>query len=132
MSVVFSLSALSWRRIRGLWKLPDGRDGLRGKLGLVLMVGVLFIKSLIQFPVDGWSYVPSPLFPWGQTVVERMKIMATSFKRSYECTATLTALNPAAGHHQPMPPLETLDTPRQVWVSLLWGHYSFILGPGAH
>ena len=25
-----------------------------------------------------------------------------------------------------------LDTPRQVWVSLLRGHCSFILGPGAH
>ena len=24
-----------------------------------------------------------------------------------------------------------LDTPRQVWVSLLWGHCSFLLGPGA-
>ena len=39
--VVFSLSALWWRRIRGLWKLPDGRDWLRGKLGLVLMSLVL-------------------------------------------------------------------------------------------
>ena len=35
--VVFILSALWWIRIRGLWKLPDGRDWLRGKLGLVLM-----------------------------------------------------------------------------------------------
>ena len=25
-----------------------------------------------------------------------------------------------------------LDTRRQVWVSLLWGHCSFLLGPGAH
>ena len=25
-----------------------------------------------------------------------------------------------------------VDTPGQVWVSLLWGHYSFLLGPGAH
>ena len=25
-----------------------------------------------------------------------------------------------------------LDTPWQVWVSLLWGHYSFLLGPGVH
>ena len=39
MTVVFSLSALWWRRKRGLWKLPDGRDWLRGKLGLVLMAG---------------------------------------------------------------------------------------------
>ena len=25
-----------------------------------------------------------------------------------------------------------LDTHRQFWVSLLWGHGSFLLGPGAH
>ena len=25
-----------------------------------------------------------------------------------------------------------LDTPRHVWVSLLWGHCSFLLGPGVH
>ena len=25
-----------------------------------------------------------------------------------------------------------LDTQRQVWISLLWGHCSFLLGPGAH
>ena len=25
-----------------------------------------------------------------------------------------------------------LDTHRQVWVSLLWGHCSFIMGPGVH
>ena len=25
-----------------------------------------------------------------------------------------------------------LDTYRQVWVSLLWGHCSFLLGPGEH
>ena len=24
------------------------------------------------------------------------------------------------------------DTHRQVWLSLLWGHSSFLLGPGAH
>ena len=32
--MVFILSALWWIRTRGLWKLPDGRDWLRGKLGL--------------------------------------------------------------------------------------------------
>ena len=33
--------------------------------------------------------------------------MATSFKRSHARTATLSAPNPAAGHHQPTPPPET-------------------------
>ena len=43
----------------------------------------------------------------GQAIVEVMKIMATSFKRSHAHTATLSAPSPAAGHHQPMPLPET-------------------------
>ena len=56
--MVFILSALWWRRIRGLWKLPDGRDWLRGKLGLLLMGGAMLSKSLIQFSVDGQGCAP--------------------------------------------------------------------------
>ena len=40
-------------------------------------------------------------------MVEVMKIMVNSFKRSHACTATLRAPNPAAGHHRPIPLLET-------------------------
>ena len=64
-------------------------------------------KSLIQLSVDGWSCVPSLIFVWGQTLVEVMKIMVTSFRRFHAHTAALRALNPAAGHRQPAPPLET-------------------------
>ena len=64
-------------------------------------------KSLTQFSVGRGSCVPSLLFTWGLTIVEAMKIMVTSFKRSHACTATLRAPNPAAGHHRPIPPLET-------------------------
>ena len=53
-----------------------------GKLGPVLMGGAILCKSLIQFSVDGWSCVPSLLFTWDQTMVEVMKIMESSFKRS--------------------------------------------------
>ena len=52
---------------------------------------------------------------WGQIMVEVMKIMVTSFKRSHACTATLSAPNPAAGHHQPTP---LLETPRHSQASL--------------
>ena len=62
MTLVFILSALWWRRIRSLWNLPDGRDWLRGILGLVLMGGAMLSKSLIQFSVVGWGCVPSLLF----------------------------------------------------------------------
>ena len=40
-------------------------------------------------------------------MVEVMKIMETSFKRSHARTATLSAPTPAAGHRQPTVPLET-------------------------
>ena len=64
------LSAL-WRiKTSGLWKLPDGRDWLRGRLGLVLMGGAMLSISLIQFSglntaailLRGPGCVPSLLF----------------------------------------------------------------------
>ena len=60
-------------------------------------------KSLIQFSVDGQGCVPSLLFTWGQTMVEVMMIMASSFKRPHAYTATLSACSPAAGHRPPTP-----------------------------
>ena len=48
-------------------------------------------------------------------MVEVMKIMETSFKRSHACTATLSVPSPAAGHHHPMPPPKT---PGHSWASL--------------
>ena len=47
-------------------------------------------------------------------MVEVMKIMATSFKRSHACTATLSAPNPAAGHRS----MPLLETPGHSWASL--------------
>ena len=73
------------------------------------MAGAMLSKSLIRISVDGWSCVPSLLSTWGPTMVEVMKIMATSFKRSHACTATLIAPNPAASHHRHTPLLETLQ-----------------------
>ena len=65
-------------------------------------------------------------------MVEVMKIMSTSLNRSHAHTSELSVPDPAAGHCWPTPPLRFLDTHRKVWVSLLWGHCSFLLGPGAH
>ena len=85
-------------------------------------------KSLIQFSVDGWSCVPSLLFTWSQTMVEVMKIMVISLKRSQAYTAIVHALKPGAGHHRSK---YSLGTPGHSQASLLWGHCSFLLGPGA-
>ena len=61
-----------------------------------------------------------------------MKIMATSFKRSHQ--ALLHSVPPILKQAKVDPHFHQrlLDTPRQVWVSLLWGHCSFLLGSGAN
>ena len=50
---------------------------------------------------------PPCCLTWDQTMVEVMKIMATSFKRPHAFTATLSAPDPAAGRGQPMSLPET-------------------------
>ena len=62
-------------------------------------------------------------------MVEVMKIMVTSSKRSLACTAALHASDPAAGHCRPTPPLET---PGHSWACL--GQFfvgSLLLSPGS-
>ena len=57
-----------------------------------------------------------------------MKIMVNSQKRSLHLllqSLQQTTINPSL--HQRL-----LDTHGQVWVSLLWGHCSFLLGSGVH
>ena len=63
----FHLSPLWWRRIRGLWKLPAGRDWLWGRLDIVLMGGAILSKSSNFLLM---SRVVSPLccLAWSQTV----------------------------------------------------------------
>ena len=63
----------------------------------------------------GGAVYPPCCLTWDQTVMEVMKIMATSFKRSHAGTAAFSALSPASGHHQPTPPPET---PGHCWASL--------------
>ena len=62
-------------------------------------------------------------------MVEVMKIMVTSFKRSHAGNPTFSAPNPAAGHHWPMPPPET---PGHSQASLdQWLVGSLLLSPGS-
>ena len=100
----------------------------KGKLGLVLICRAMLSKSLIQFFVDGWSYIPSLLLTWEQSMVEVIKITGTSFKRSHACTATFSAPNPAAGHCQPTPPPETAGHSQASLGQSLVG--SLLLSPG--
>ena len=93
-------------------------------------------KSLTQFSIAGRGCVPSLLLDlrpnygegYGMKVT---KIMVTSFKRSL---ALPHSLPPTLQHAttKECPCWRLLDTHGQVWASLLWGHCSFLLGPGAH
>ena len=62
-------------------------------------------------------------------MVEVLKIRATSFKRSHACTALHSAPDPAAGYHQPTPPLETLGYSQASLGQSLVG--SLLLSPGS-
>ena len=93
---------------------------------------VMLSKSLIQFSVDGWSCFPSLLFTWGQTMAEVMKIMVTSFKGPMHTLPHPVPPTLQQATTDPRFCCRFLDTHGQVWVSLLWGHCSFLLGPGVH
>ena len=62
-------------------------------------------------------------------MVEVMKIMEASFKRSHARPATPSAPNPAAGHHQPTPLPETPGHSRASLGQSLVG--SLLLSPGS-
>ena len=64
-----------------------------------------------------------------QTMVEVMKIIVTSFKRSHAGTAELSAPDPAAGHCQSMPPLKTPGHSQESLSQSLVG--SLLLSPGS-
>ena len=113
-----------------MWKFPDGRDWLWGKMDLVLMGGAMLSKSLIQFSVDGRGSGSSLLFDLRPNYAGGNKDNGDLLQKSHAHSATLSASDPATGHCQPTPLPETLGHSQ---ASLgLWGHCSFLLGPGAY
>ena len=80
----------------------------------------------------GETVFPPCCLIWGQTIVEVMKIMAPPSKVPMQ--ALLHSVPPTLQQATADPRLRwrLLDTHGRVWVSLLWGHCSFLLGPGAH
>ena len=66
-------------------------------------------------------------------MVKVIKIMGTSYKKSHTCTAAASmppTLQQATADTRLCQRL--LDTHGHVWISFLWGHCSFLLGPGVH
>ena len=96
------------------------------------MGGAMLSKSLIRFSVDGWGCVLSLLFDLrpncsggnednGTSFQGPMPALLQSVAEILQCATTDSHLCQ-----------RLLATHRQVWVSLLWDHCSFLLGPGAH
>ena len=90
-------------------------------------------KSLIQFSVDGWGCVPSLLFYLRQNYGGGNEHNGDLLQK-VPCTHCCTQCPQPWQQATVDPPLHRrlLDTHGQVWISLLWGHCSFLLGPGVH
>ena len=100
----FSFWLSLWEiRIRGLWKLPDGKDWL----GLFLMGRGMLSKSLTQFSVDWQGCVPSLFFNLRPNYGGGSEDNSSLLQKVHAHSATLSAPDPSAGHHRPMPPPET-------------------------
>ena len=89
-------------------------------------------QSIIQFSVLGRAAFPSCYLTWGQIIVEVMMKIAISFKRFHACIAVLSALNPQQATFDTCLCRRLLNTHGQVWVNLLWGRGSFLLGSALH
>ena len=89
-------------------------------------------KSLIQFSVDGQGYVPSLLFDLRSNYSggnEDNGDLLQKVPCRHCCTQwPQPCSRPSLTH----PSARLLDTHGQVWVSLLLGYCSFLLGPGVH
>ena len=78
------------------------------------------------------GHVPSLLFDLKSNMVEVIKIMGPPSKGPMQ--ALLHSVPPTLHQAATEPCLcqRLLDTHKQVWVNLFWGHFSFLLGPGKH
>ena len=135
--MVFILSSFWWMRIRGLWKLPDGRHWLWGKWGLTQVGKAMLNKSLIRFSADGWDCVSSlrfflrPNYSRGNggkcDLLQKDLCQHAPAPR----TVVVSSPDPMAGHCQPTSLPETL---KHIQVSLiLVGSLvgSLLLSPGS-
>ena len=88
-------------------------------------------KSLIQFSVAGWGCVPSLLFDLRPNYGGADEDSGGLLQKAPRCSAALSAPALQQATVDTHLPWRLLDTQKQVWVSLLCGHCSFLLGPGA-
>ena len=104
-----------------------------GESGFVLMGRAVLSKSLMQFSINGHACVPFLLFGlrpnYSRGNGSNGNLLQKDFFLHFFYSVPLT---PQQATVDPRLCWRLLDTHRQVWLSLLWGHCSFLLGPGAH
>ena len=93
-------------------------------------MGGMLSKPLIQFSVDGWGCVLPAIYVGpnygggdegnGDLIKHPIRVVLHSVPPALQQATT-----------DPHLCWRLLDTHGKVWVSLLWGHCSFLLGPGA-
>ena len=97
-----------------------------------LMGRAILSKSSIQFSVEGWGCAASLLFDlrpnYGGGNEDNGDLLQKVPSRHCCIHCLRPCSNPLLTH------ASAGDSwmPEQVWVSLLWGHCSFLLGPGVH
>ena len=88
-------------------------------------------KTLIQFSVHGMGCIPSQLFGlrpnYGGGDEDNGDLL-----QKVPCMYCYTQWQLQQATTDPCLRLRLLYTHGQVWICLLWGHCSFLLGPGAH
>ena len=99
-----------------------GRTGC-GESWVLFGDKAMFSKSLIQFSANGWGCVP---FLYGRGSGGNDNPL---WKDLASKDFLVSAPDSKADNYWPTPPAETPKHSRQIWLSLLWGHCSFLLGP---
>ena len=91
------------------------------------MGGAMLRNSLIQFSVNGWGEFPSLLFDLRPNYGGGNEDNGALLQKVHSVPQALQQAPADLCLCQRL-----LDTPGHVWVSFLWGHCSFLLGPAAH
>ena len=92
----------------------------------------MFNKSLIQFSADGQGCVPSLLYDLGPNYGGGNEDNGNLLQKVPHALLHSVLLTLQQATTDPSICWRLLDNSGQVWVSLLWGHCSFLLDPGAH
>ena len=92
------------------------------------MGGTMLSTSLIQFSINGWGCVPSLLFGLRPNYGRGNGGNASLLQKTFDWAVVFSSPTLQQATAEPRLCWRLLNSHRQVWFSLLWGHCSFLLG----